>query len=177
MRAGLHRTHECSAFRLLCPKLNRLHAYQDLEEKVKQRTLALDRERSELRLANESLDRSLSELTAAQAQLIESAQTMAELSRRAGMADIATGVLHNVGNALNSLNVANQVASERLTQFRLAGLGKIVSLLESSGFAERKSLEPDRARHVIEYLREIRTQLEEDRDFVANEFAMATEHV
>ena len=112
--------------------------YQDLEEKVRQRTHALDRERSELRLANENLDRSLSELTAAQAQLVESAQAMAELSRRAGMADIATGVLHNVGNALNSLNVSIQVIGERLTQFRLAGLGKIVGMLESSGFAEQK---------------------------------------
>jgi hypothetical protein len=29
-----------------------------------------------------------------------------EVARKAGMAEVATGVLHNVGNVLNSINVS-----------------------------------------------------------------------
>ena len=31
-------------------------------------------------------------------------------SRRAGMAEVATGVLHNVGNVLNSVNVSAEIS-------------------------------------------------------------------
>src|SRR6185295_3850674 len=45
------------------------------------------------------LQRSLEQQRAMQHQLVEA-------SRRSGMADVATEVLHNVGNALNSVNVS-----------------------------------------------------------------------
>ena len=35
-------------------------------------------------------------------------------SRLAGMAEVATGVLHNVGNVLNSVSVSATVVAERL---------------------------------------------------------------
>src|SRR5690606_3263655 len=56
----------------------------------------LDRERSELSTSNAQLDASLSKLRDAQAKLLQSTKVLAEVSRRAGMADVATGVLHNV---------------------------------------------------------------------------------
>ena len=37
-----------------------------------------------------------------------------DTSRRAGMAEVATGVLHNVGNVLNSVNVSATLVGERL---------------------------------------------------------------
>jgi PAS domain S-box-containing protein len=50
-------------------------------------------------------------------------------SRQAGMADVATGVLHNVGNVLNSVNVSVNVLENRLTQSRVGNLGKALALL------------------------------------------------
>lgn len=41
-------------------------------------------------------------------------QQLVELSRKAGMAEVATGVLHNVGNLLNSLNISVNVIAESL---------------------------------------------------------------
>jgi signal transduction histidine kinase len=51
------------------------------------------------------------------------------LTRQAGMAEVATGTLHNVGNVLTSINVAASVVGNRLRQSRVSNLGKALSLL------------------------------------------------
>jgi PAS domain S-box-containing protein len=50
-------------------------------------------------------------------------------SRQAGMAEVATGVLHNVGNVLNSVNVSVNLLEGRLRHSRVANLGKALALL------------------------------------------------
>ncbi len=53
-----------------------------------------------------------------------------ESSRQAGMADVATSVLHNVGNVLNSVNVSAGVAIEMIEGSKLSGLRRAVALLK-----------------------------------------------
>jgi two-component system sensor kinase FixL len=55
---------------------------------------------------------------------------MVEASRRAGMAEVATGVLHNVGNVLNSVNVTAQLISERLEKSRVEGMRHAAAMLD-----------------------------------------------
>lgn len=55
---------------------------------------------------------------------------MVEASRQAGMAEIATGVLHNVGNVLNSLNVGAKLLAERLKKSRMDKLCQAALLLK-----------------------------------------------
>lgn len=50
-------------------------------------------------------------------------------SRQAGMAEVATGVLHNVGNVLNSLNVAASVVASGLRDPRVDTLNRVGQLL------------------------------------------------
>ncbi len=52
-----------------------------------------------------------------------------ETSRRAGMAEVATGVLHNVGNVLNSVNVSAILVVDRLSKSRVAHLANVSALL------------------------------------------------
>jgi signal transduction histidine kinase len=52
-----------------------------------------------------------------------------EASRQAGMAEIATNVLHNVGNVLNSVNISASLVADRVRKPRAAGLSKVVTLL------------------------------------------------
>jgi PAS domain S-box-containing protein len=52
------------------------------------------------------------------------------LSRQAGMAEIATGVLHNVGNVLNSVNVSMSLLSDRVRASKVAQVGAVVGLLQ-----------------------------------------------
>ena len=55
-----------------------------------------------------------------------------ESSHQAGMAEIATGVLHNVGNVLNSLGIANTTARRDLKTLRLDRLDRATSLLKAN---------------------------------------------
>lgn len=52
-----------------------------------------------------------------------------EASRYAGMAEVATGVLHNVGNVLNSVNVSSEIIQGRLRQSKSQSLSKLAELL------------------------------------------------
>jgi PAS domain S-box-containing protein len=66
----------------------------------------------------------------AEARLGEMHRTLLDVSRQAGMAEISTGVLHNVGNTLNSVNVSTGLLAELLDTSRVAGLGKAAQLLQ-----------------------------------------------
>jgi PAS domain S-box-containing protein len=54
-----------------------------------------------------------------------------DASRMAGMAEVATGVLHNVGNVLNSLNVSTTVLSTGLRQSKAESLARVSELLRT----------------------------------------------
>ena len=91
------------------------HANDTLEHRVAERTL-------ELREQIKAKDKAHAELAAAQKDLMAA-------SREAGMAEIATGVLHNVGNVLNSVNVSNNIIQEKLRGSKFLTLGKVKDLL------------------------------------------------
>jgi signal transduction histidine kinase len=62
-------------------------------------------------------------------ELAELNRRVAEDSRRAGMAEVATGVLHNVGNVLNSVNVSATLISDQLEKSQLQNLQQATGLL------------------------------------------------
>ena len=59
------------------------------------------------------------------------AETRIRNARSAGMAEVATGVLHNVGNALNSVGVSAELIGDKVRRSRLPGLAKANALLAS----------------------------------------------
>ena len=65
----------------------------------------------------------------AHAELAETQQRLMELSRAAGMAEVATGVLHNVGNVLNSVNVSTTLVCDGIRQSKIGSLVKVAQLL------------------------------------------------
>jgi PAS domain S-box-containing protein len=87
------------------------------------------------------------------------ARTQAELleaSRRAGMAEIATNVLHNVGNILNSVNVSAGVVRATLRESRARGLSQAVQLLgDHEGELASFLTQDERGRHLPAYLADI----------------------
>ena len=54
---------------------------------------------------------------------------LVDASRTAGMAEVATGVLHNVGNVLNSLNVSASVLASGFRQSKAPSLAKLAAIM------------------------------------------------
>jgi signal transduction histidine kinase len=79
-----------------------------------------------LHVVNENLEQRVEERTQelkdAQGELMDSA-------RQAGMAEIATNVLHNVGNVLNSVNISAELVTRKLRTSKALGLGKAMQLI------------------------------------------------
>jgi signal transduction histidine kinase len=82
-----------------------------LEERVSDRTVALSK----------SLD-----------TLLTTQRQLADASHRAGKAEVATTVLHNVGNVLNSVNVSCNLLMERTRKTKIDDLGKLATLLREN---------------------------------------------
>jgi signal transduction histidine kinase len=113
---------------------------------------ALLYERLEQRVAEQTR-----ELREAQDQLVATA-------RRAGMAEIATNVLHNVGNILNSVNVAAEVVSAKLRNSRVGGLARAVQMFEThAGDLGEFMTRDEKGRLLPGYLRELSVSLERER--------------
>jgi len=85
--------------------------------------------------------------------LAEFRARLLDAAHRAGMADTAVGVLHNVGNALNSVGVSTEVLGEKLRQSRVESLGKAAALLNEHRDHLGTFLgEDERGRKLTDYL-------------------------
>lgn len=85
------------------------------------------RQRAQLEGTNQRIE---AEVVARTAELRSAQDENLRMARRAGMADIATNVLHNVGNVLNSANVSASIISDKLRKSGTADLRRATSLLE-----------------------------------------------
>jgi PAS domain S-box-containing protein len=63
-------------------------------------------------------------------QLDKLNRQLMDTSRQAGMAEVATGVLHNVGNVLNSVSVSATLVADRLRRLKVANLRRGTALLQ-----------------------------------------------
>ncbi len=79
-------------------------AHEQLETRVAERTSELTRE--------------ISERESIQQKLEDANVRVAAVSHRAGMAEVANSVLHNVGNVLNSVSVSAQLLHDRIASRR-----------------------------------------------------------
>ena len=62
---------------------------------------------------------------------LEAAKQLLETSRQAGMAEVATSILHNVGNVLNSVNVSSGLIFDKIQNSKVTGLTRAVALMEA----------------------------------------------
>ncbi|MFZ2853012.1 MAG: DAHL domain-containing protein [Rhodocyclaceae bacterium] len=132
----------------------------------------------QLREANEGLEQRVRERTrelhTAQAELVATA-------RQAGMAEIATNVLHNVGNVLNSVNVSTGVVSNQVRNSKAAGLSRAVQLLDAHAADLGTFLTHDeKGRHLPEYLKQLAAALAAEQTAIVEELgelSKSVEHI
>jgi signal transduction histidine kinase len=97
-------------------------------------------------------------------------QQLRDASRQAGMAEIATNVLHNVGNVLNSVNISASVVADKVKKPRTSGLGKVAALLQQHQGDLAAFVATDaRAKHLPAYLAELAQQLNVDQEATLQE--------
>ncbi len=138
-----------------------------LEDRVLSRT-------GELREQVKVKEKALSDLAQAQQRLMLA-------SRQAGMAEVATSVLHNVGNVLNSVNVSTSCLRDRVQHLRVELVGKTANLLNQPDGQLAVFLKEDaRGRQVPEFLTELGENLIQERLELKNEIeslAKSVEHI
>jgi signal transduction histidine kinase len=128
-----------------------------LEAMIEDRSRAVFTVNEELAASNARLQATVERLAATQKQLVEA-------SRKAGMADVATTVLHNVGNVLNGVNVSAEVVAGLARSSKGAGLKKAVALLRAQPDPGRFMTEDPRGQKLIEYLGAIADALDAERE-------------
>jgi signal transduction histidine kinase len=126
-----------------------MEAKATLEVRVQERTRELEKQVS-------AKEKALTELATVQSSLLE-------MSRAAGMAEVATGVLHNVGNVLNSVNVSCTLIIDQLRESRVGNVAKLAALMVESGDDLGRFLTGDpRGRQIPVYLSSLAVVLQEE---------------
>nr|AAW03323.1 hypothetical protein [Cystobacter fuscus] len=138
----------------------------------------VQRREEELRHANEGLEQRVEERTR---ELKEVHMQLVQTARHAGMAEIATNVLHNVGNVLNSVYTSAQLAKERVADLRVEHVGRIALLLQERQSDLGNFLTQDtRGRNVLPLLSKLGQNLLDERQQIVallEEVERYTEHV
>ena len=78
------------------------------------------------------ISKDITALKNAEAKLEDVHRQLLETSRQAGMAEVATSVLHNVGNVLNSVNVSATLVAEQMRDSKAAFVSKISAMLQAN---------------------------------------------
>jgi PAS domain S-box-containing protein len=103
---------------------------------------------------------------------------LVDASRAAGMAEVANGVLHNVGNVLNSLNVSATVIAEGLKRSKADSLVKLAGLLREHEAELAAFLTDDpKGRRVPEFLASLARHAIEERERLQREVAALQRNV
>ncbi|HTU68264.1 MAG TPA: MHYT domain-containing protein [Steroidobacteraceae bacterium] len=100
-----------------------------------------------------------------------------ETSRNAGMAEIATGVLHNVGNVLNSLGVSASLLQSRLRGSKTGNVQRVADLFEEHRADLPGFLVSERGREVPNYLAQLGTSLAAENREMLREIDAIANHV
>lgn len=97
----------------------------------------------------------ITERKKAEEELEKTHEQLLETSRIAGMAEVATNVLHNVGNVLNSINVSANYIESKIGNSKVGNLKKVTDMIrEHIDNLETFFVEDERGRHIPEYLAE-----------------------
>jgi two-component system, NtrC family, sensor kinase len=88
-----------------------------------------------------------------------------DIARQAGQAEVATNVLHNVGNALNSVNVAATLVTDSVRGSKVAGLARAVGVLREHADDLGTYLTSDpRGKHIPAYLQQLAEAMRIDQE-------------
>lgn len=92
-----------------------------------------DQAKEELQQTTERLKAEIGERESQKERAEKTHKEMLEVSRQAGMSEVATSVLHNVGNVLNSVNVSAAVVADHVAEFKVENIARVAGLMREHG--------------------------------------------
>jgi PAS domain S-box-containing protein len=113
-----------------------------------------------------------------EAELAEANRKLMLTCRQAGMAEVATGILHNMGHALNTINIACVCISDRLRQSPAEKLFQLSKLApaQAEDWPEFVANDP-RGRHVPQFLLALADTLQAENAALLNEMSQLQKSV
>lgn len=145
--------------------------FNEMLERIGQREL-------ELRYAKDGLQQKLEELKKAQRAGDELQKQVVQASRRAGMAEVAASVLHNVGNVLTSINVSSDLAVASVRRWPVEDVQKVAALLEQHAADSTNYLAVDkRGQRIPGFLQQLGTHFQEQRKNVLGELESLSKNI
>ena len=120
----------------------------------------------------------VSEVCALSIQHVQVLKELFTTSHLAGKAEVATEVLHNVGNTLNSISVASEQIREIAEQSSSTSLAEVVRLIqEHEHDREQFCLHDSRAKMLPSYFAKLAEKLAEEREFLLAETTRQLQHI
>lgn len=117
----------------------------------------------ELKLKNNALKSTLKELE-------ETKDLLVEQAHKAGMADIASGVLHNIGNILTSINTSASLIEETASQSKVNGIVKANILLRENIDHISEFIENDpKGQGLLDYYLKLEDPLTQERNQILDQ--------
>ena len=105
-------------------------------------------------------------------------QQLLDTARRAGMAEVASDVLHNVGNVLTSVMVSTDVISSTIRESNVSDLKKSLELMH----AHQDDLgaymtQDERGRHLPRFLTELSKKMSDDEEKILTEINSLSDNI
>lgn len=114
----------------------------------------------------------------AAAKLAEQNKKLVDASHRAGKAEVATGVLHNVGNVLNSVNVSANMLRQRIEASPVSYLVQASAIVEENkNQLETFFLKDRRGKHFPQLLSQLTSSFQKERDAQLDEIQSLSDNI
>jgi PAS domain S-box-containing protein len=124
------------------------------------------------------ISKNMTAIKQAEAELENAHRQLVEASRKAGMAEVATSVLHNVGNVLNSVNVSATVVLDTVTHSKIKAVGRLAGLI-----GQHKQNLPDffasnpKGAQIPDYLDCLASELNQEQDKLIGEIQLTRKNI
>lgn len=141
--------------------------------------VAAEIDRSEAEESLKDLNANLDQLVRERTRELEAAQQqLVRVARQIGMAEVATNVLHNVGNVLTSINVSLDAAKRAIADLPLASVGNVATMLNDNqqhlaDFLTRD----DKGRMLPRFVTMLADRLDRGREQINGELEQTTAHL
>jgi C4-dicarboxylate-specific signal transduction histidine kinase len=156
-----------------------------LQRQVEERTRALkneieDHKRTELELENktEQLTQEIKERLRIEAEVERGHKQLLTTSRLAGMAEVATSVLHNVGNVMTSVNVLSNSIVDLVRNSKISSVARLGELLGKNRHELHRFLaEDERGRKMPDYVGQLGEHLANEQALLLQKVKVLNENI